>query len=252
MALDGKRRRIWRKSPPDSDVDMTSIDICVRLLAETSRASNTRSSFAIEGRDHDCESAPRTPPNCLSEPAPVTPPRQLQPPRRCPHLALAVVNPRMLWKPASCHARHDIEFESVESFKLWLATTATSCGRHLIGRTSCDPSPGYGLVSRLCITDRALCTNDIGSVRWIHWRDGGVHVSTMTDDFPTPCAPGERRDEIEAEREARIRREHLRQRLHFILLWRRLSATFELPKDCFHAILTCMVPKTLSIGATSM
>jgi hypothetical protein len=67
----------------------------------------------------------------------------------------------------------------------------------------------------------------------------------MTDPNPTPNPSGIRADMLEAEREAALRRNHLKHRLAITSVKRSLTVAYNLPKESYDIVLSFLVPRAL-------
>lgn len=161
------------------------------------------------------------------------------------------------YKKLSGPSRFTLEFDNIESFKLWLATGTS---RSYLGRrTSCDASPGWGIIQELEIAKpQIFLASCIGSVRWVHWGDGSVKVDTMSDSNPTVSASLDISSEQDACIQARIRRRHLKVRLCALLVLRSLCDKYAVPKDSANLVLRYLLPRafcfdhSLSVGESSL
>eukprot|EP00928_Gymnodinium_smaydae_P014705 TRINITY_DN15412_c0_g2_i1.p1 TRINITY_DN15412_c0_g2~~TRINITY_DN15412_c0_g2_i1.p1 ORF type:complete len:320 (-),score=65.92 TRINITY_DN15412_c0_g2_i1:190-1077(-) len=236
-AVAQKRRRTYALSPSLLPAAAAAVDAVGRRGASSSSASAASSSAVLTGADApgDGAGAPRTPeavvrPLRLSLAAPRTPePLRLRP---APHIVAG-------------GSRFNVEFESCESFRLWLQN-AGSCSWPTMDRNSWDPSPGHGTVKHLNIMEPALYKNvPVGSLRWVHWSHGGVRAISMTDSNPTPNPLMDRAAHREAEAQAKLRAVHLELRLRLVLVQRSLVGTYRLPAEVWSATLRLLLPPAL-------
>merc|ERR1711908_210909 len=118
--------------------------------------------------------------------------------------------------------RWTLAFENAESFKLWLATDSSQMQRLRIPAvTSCNAKPSCGTITNLRILQpRVFRINDICSVRWVHWGDGGVRLRTMSDSNPTMNQGADQALAKESSKQSRIRKDYLQQRLQVVLALR--------------------------------
>jgi len=192
------------------------------------------------------EGMPTTPEPRTPVAAPTTPPRRAQEPARNSSRFGAIVSP-FAFKTLAGTQRFTLEFDNVESFKLWLATGTSRS--YLRSRTSAKASPGWGIIDQLQIAEPKFYQDTcIGSVRWVHWGDGSVRVNTMTDSNPTDCQAADRASEQDACHQAQIRKDHLRARLHIVLALSNLSVIHSLPKDSCGLVLAYLFPKALCLA----
>jgi len=191
------------------------------------------------------DDAPATPELRGQVPAPMTPPK-----RRSPSSRLTAIVCPFAFKELPDATRFNLEFDNVESFKLWLATgTGTRRSFRLSGRRSYSPDPGWGVIDQLQIAEPNLYVNTcIGSVRWVHWGDGSVRVDTMTDTNPTTSGSADRTFEKYACDQAEIRRSHLLARIEIVLALRNLSKSYSLPTDSCGLVLSFLFPQALCLA----
>jgi len=142
---------------------------------------------------------------------------------------------------------YSLEFENVECFKRWLATSKST--RHFLrGRSSWDPSPGSGLIVDIAIAPHLSSPHPslprlIGSVAWVHWGDGSVRVGTMSDDVPTMHPGLDQQRERDSYQQSEIRRQHMMQCVHLMLTMQSIRMMHRMSADCSNMIVGYLIPK---------